>query len=111
MMWNGKTLAVVLPTYNEADSIAECIKRFDALGIVDEIVVVNNNAHPDTSPAVAGTGAREVHEVHPGVRLGDPPGTRGDHARSTWCASANPTAPSIPRTCSSCCRSCPTPSS
>ena len=61
-MWNGKTLAVVLPTYNEADSIAECIKRFDALGLVDEIVVVNNNAHPDTSPAVADTGAREVHE-------------------------------------------------
>lgn len=62
-MWNGKTLAVVLPTYNEADSIAECIARFDALGIVDEIVVVNNNAHPDTSPAVAPTRAREVHET------------------------------------------------
>ena len=61
-MWHGKTLAVILPTYNEAESIAECIAQFEALGIVDDIVVVNNNAHPDTSPAVAGTAAREVHE-------------------------------------------------
>ena len=61
-MWNGCTLAVVLPTYNEAGSIAECIRAFEALGVVDEIVVVNNNAHPDTSPAVATTSAREVHE-------------------------------------------------
>lgn len=62
-MWNGERIAVILPTYNEAESIAECIRGFDALGIVDDIVVVNNNAHPDTSPAVATTKAREVHEV------------------------------------------------
>jgi glycosyltransferase involved in cell wall biosynthesis len=62
-MWHGKTLAVILPTYNEAGSIAACIKGFEALGIVDDIVVVNNNAHPDTSPEVAGTTAREVHET------------------------------------------------
>lgn len=61
-MWNGQTLAVVLPTYNEAGSISDCIGRFEALGIVDDIVVVNNNAHPDTSPAVATTAAREVFE-------------------------------------------------
>ncbi|MEZ5257518.1 MAG: glycosyltransferase family 2 protein [Ilumatobacteraceae bacterium] len=29
---------------------------------VDEIVVVNNNAHPDTSPAIAGSGAVEIFE-------------------------------------------------
>ena len=61
-MWNGQRLAVVLPTYNEHLSIADCIRSFEALGIVDEIVVVNNNAHPDTSPAVSSTTAREVHE-------------------------------------------------
>jgi glycosyltransferase involved in cell wall biosynthesis len=65
-MWHGKTLAVILPTYNEAASIAACIEAFDSLGIVDDIVVVNNNAHPDTSPAVASTIAREVHESHQG---------------------------------------------
>lgn len=62
-MWNGQRLAVVLPTYNEHLSIAECIRDFEALGIVDEIVVINNNAHPDTSSAVEPTSAREVHEV------------------------------------------------
>lgn len=62
-MWNGQRLAVILPTYNEHLSIAECIRDFEALGIVDEIVVVNNNAHPETSPAVRPTSAREVHEV------------------------------------------------
>jgi len=61
-VWHGKSLAVILPTYNEAGSIAECINAFHALGIVDDIVVVNNNAHPDTSPAVASTIAREIFE-------------------------------------------------
>lgn len=61
-MWNSRSVAVILPTYNEAASIADCIRRFEALGIIDDIVVVNNNAHPDTSPAVASTSAREVFE-------------------------------------------------
>ncbi len=61
-MWNSRTVAVILPTYNEAGSIAACIRGFESLGIVDDIVVVNNNAHPDTSPEVATTSAREVHE-------------------------------------------------
>jgi glycosyltransferase involved in cell wall biosynthesis len=61
-VWNGERLAVVLPTYNEHLSIAACIQGFQALGIVDDIVVVNNNAHADTSRAVATTSAREVFE-------------------------------------------------
>ncbi len=65
-MWNGQTLAVILPTYNEAGSIADCIFAFERLGIVDDLVVVNNNAHPDTSPEVARTTAREVHEQRQG---------------------------------------------
>lgn len=61
-MWNGNRLAVILPTYNEHLSIAECVHGFESLGIVDEVLVVNNNAHPDTSAQVATTSAREVHE-------------------------------------------------
>jgi glycosyltransferase involved in cell wall biosynthesis len=61
-VWNGKTLSVVLPTYNEKDSIAECIRGFEKLGIVDEIIVVNNNAAEGTSEEVATTSAREVIE-------------------------------------------------
>lgn len=61
-MWNGRTVAVVLPTYRERDSIAECIRGFERLGYVDDIVVVNNNAEPGTSDEVARTSAREVLE-------------------------------------------------
>jgi glycosyltransferase involved in cell wall biosynthesis len=61
-MWNGKSLAVVLPTYRERDSIAATIKGFEGLGIVDDILVINNNAEPGTSEEVAPTSAREIHE-------------------------------------------------
>ena len=65
-MWKGKTLAVILPTYNEKDSIAEVVNRFADLGFVDDILVVNNNAAAGTSEEVAGTPAREVLETRQG---------------------------------------------
>lgn len=65
-MWNGKTLSVVLPTYNEKDSIAATIRAFEQLGIVDDILVVNNNAAEGTSDKVALTTAREVLEPRQG---------------------------------------------
>lgn len=65
-MWNGKSVCVVLPTYNEKDSIADCIRRFEALAVVDEVLVVNNNAAEGTSEEVARTGAREVVETTQG---------------------------------------------
>lgn len=65
-MWHGESLTVILPTYNEAESIADCIRGFEKLGIVDEIIVVNNNAHPDTSPNVSDTTAREIFERRQG---------------------------------------------
>lgn len=65
-MWQGKTLSVVLPTYNEKDSIQQSIREFEATQVVDEIIVVNNNAAPGTSEEVAPTSAREVHESRQG---------------------------------------------
>jgi glycosyltransferase involved in cell wall biosynthesis len=65
-VWNGRSLSVVLPTYNEKDSIAKVIKGFEALGVVDEILVVDNNAAPGTSEEVATTSAREVTETRQG---------------------------------------------
>jgi glycosyltransferase involved in cell wall biosynthesis len=38
------------------------IDEFDATGLIDEIIVVNNNAAAGTSEEVAATRAREVHE-------------------------------------------------
>ena len=59
-------VSVVLPTYNEKDSIRQCVLDFLATGVVDEVLVINNNAAPGTSEEVAGTGAREIIERRQG---------------------------------------------
>jgi glycosyltransferase involved in cell wall biosynthesis len=65
-MWCGRTVSVILPTYNEKDSIRASIREFEETGVVDEIVVVNNNAAVGTSSEVATTTAREVLETEQG---------------------------------------------
>jgi glycosyltransferase involved in cell wall biosynthesis len=72
--WRGSRISVVLPTYNERESIRAAILDFAAIEVVDEIVVVNNNAAAGTSEQVAaaidqlpnGTLVREVHEKRQG---------------------------------------------
>ena len=53
-------------TYNERDSIRATIDGFFGTGLVDEVLVVNNNAAPGTSDEVAVTAAREVVETRQG---------------------------------------------
>ena len=53
-------------TYAERDSIRNVIDDFLATGVVDEVLVVNNNAEHGTSAEVAKTGAREVTETSQG---------------------------------------------
>jgi hypothetical protein len=65
-MWRGKTVSVALPTYNEKESIRQCIDDFFATGVVDEVIVCNNNAAAGTSEEVALTSAREVKEPRQG---------------------------------------------
>ena len=65
-MWRGKTVAVILPTYNERDSIRAAAFDFRCDGLADEVIVVNNNAAPGTSEEVAGSGARELFEPRQG---------------------------------------------
>ncbi len=65
-MWHKKTVSVILPTYNEKDSIRRVIEEFFQTGVVDEVIVVNNNAVPGTSEEVAKTVAREVFEKRQG---------------------------------------------
>lgn len=62
-MFEGRSVAVILPTYREKATIRAVIEGFDRLGVVDDIIVVNNNAEPGTSEEVAGTAAREVVET------------------------------------------------
>lgn len=61
-MFDGKAVSLILPTYNEKDSIRKVIEDFERLKVVDEILVINNNAAAGTSEEVAGTGAREILE-------------------------------------------------
>lgn len=65
-MWCGKRVSLILPTYNERDSIRAAIEEYAATGLLDEIIVVNNNAAPGTSEEVAKTAAREVVETRQG---------------------------------------------
>lgn len=67
-MYFSKTVSVILPTYAERRSIRKVINDFDNLlndkgkKLVDEIIVVNNNAQTGTSQEVQKTRAFEVFE-------------------------------------------------
>src|SRR3989338_3255148 len=61
-MYKNKQVSVVIPTYNEAESIREVIDGFFATGLVDEVIVVDNNALGNTKEEVRKTNAHLVHE-------------------------------------------------
>src|SRR5450755_3768039 len=65
-MWNGKRVSVVLMTYAERDSIRGVIERFFETGLVDEVLVVDNNAQQGTAEEVGRTRARIVQEPRQG---------------------------------------------
>lgn len=65
-MWNGKRVSVVLMTYAERDSIRSVIEDFFDTGLVEEVLVVDNNAEPGTVEEVGKTRARLVHEPKQG---------------------------------------------
>jgi glycosyltransferase involved in cell wall biosynthesis len=65
-MWNGSTVSVVLPAYNEEQSIRRAVEEFFATGVVEEVVVVNNNSTDRTAEEAAKTRARVVTETTQG---------------------------------------------
>lgn len=65
-MWGKNTVSVILPTYNEKDSIADVIEGYFDIGYVDEVIVVNNNAIQGTKEVVDQTRARQVFEEKQG---------------------------------------------
>lgn len=65
-MYKSKKVSVVIPTYNESQTIRKVIDDFFATGFVDEVVVVDNNALGNTKEEVAKTQARLVIETKQG---------------------------------------------
>jgi glycosyltransferase involved in cell wall biosynthesis len=61
-MHKGRTVSIVIPTYNEEGSIRAVINGFFDTGVVDEVVVIDNNALGNTKGEVAQTKARLVEE-------------------------------------------------
>lgn len=65
-MYKQKKVSVVIPTYNESQTIKKVIDDFFATGFVDEVVVVDNNALGNTKDEVGKTDARLVVETKQG---------------------------------------------
>jgi glycosyltransferase involved in cell wall biosynthesis len=69
-MWKNKKVSVVFSTYNEKDSIKDSIEDFFSTQVVDEIIVVNNNAAKGTDEEVKKTKATLVYEKKQGYGWG-----------------------------------------
>lgn len=69
-MWKGKRVSVVFSTYNEKNTIRQCINEFFDTGVVDEVVAVDNNAIKGTKEEILKTRARYVHEPKQGIGNG-----------------------------------------
>lgn len=65
-MFNGKTLSVVMPAYNEEEAIFQTVSDFLATGFVDEVIVVDNNSKDQTAKLAQQAGARVVSETKQG---------------------------------------------
>lgn len=65
-MYKQKKVSVIIPTYNEAQTIRKVIEDFFATGFVDEVIVIDNNSLGNTREQVACTSARLVAETKQG---------------------------------------------
>src|SRR3989338_82339 len=65
-MWKGQKVSVIFPAYNEEKNIRKAVNDFFLTKVVDEIVVVDNNSHDNTSKEAKKTKARVVVEVNQG---------------------------------------------
>jgi len=65
-MWDGKTVSVIFPAYNEEKSILRAIEEFRRNAVVDEVLVVDNNSTDRTAALVTSAGTRLVSESRQG---------------------------------------------
>lgn len=65
-MFRGRTVSLVIPAYNEEETIRQVVEEFRQEPNLDEIVVVDNNCRDRTAELAAAAGARVVAESRPG---------------------------------------------
>jgi glycosyltransferase involved in cell wall biosynthesis len=88
LMWSGQTISVIFPAYNEAPNIRSAIRDFQSVGIVDEILVVDNNSTDGTGTMAAEEKARVVCETRQGYGWALRRGLR--EATGEWIALCEP---------------------
>jgi glycosyltransferase involved in cell wall biosynthesis len=65
-MFRNRTVSLVIPAYNEEETIRHVVEEFRQEPHLDEIVVVDNNCKDRTAALAAAAGARVVAESRPG---------------------------------------------
>jgi len=70
-MWDGKTVSVVFPAYNEEPNIEAAVSDFLSvvyhdIPVVDQILVINNNSNDRTRELALAAGAEVVDETKQG---------------------------------------------
>jgi glycosyltransferase involved in cell wall biosynthesis len=65
-MWNGKTVSVIVPAYNEEETVREIVEEVYREAPVDEVLVVNNDSIDRTAEEAEGAKARVLLEKRRG---------------------------------------------
>lgn len=55
-------ISVVIPAYNEEQSIFQCVQDFKQLSFIEEVIVVNNNSTDNTATVAKKAGAVVIQE-------------------------------------------------
>jgi len=69
-MWKKQKVSVVFSTYNEKNSIRECINKLFKTRYVDEVIAVDNNATKGTKEEILKTKAKYFLETKQGFGWG-----------------------------------------
>lgn len=65
-MYGSKRVSVVFPAYNEEPNIRQAVADFLVPGVVDEVLVVDNNSRDRTAEEAKAAGARVIGEPRQG---------------------------------------------
>lgn len=75
-MWEGKRVSIVFPAYNEEGNIKTAVEEFFSIGVIDEVIVVNNNSKDRTVVEAKKTKATVVTEKNQGYGFANIRGLR-----------------------------------